>query len=81
MSSPLASDVRWEPAEDGAFELSAPLLLPLCPTPVGIDVADEALRLRVELEAPSAMPRVDTATVTARCPAAQRALCEAVCRG
>lgn len=82
-SGPIAFDLRWVEAEDGWFQMDEPLFMFLCPTPIGVEVADEELRLAVTVGDPDEVtPLVDSATITARCPAgAQARFCDEICRG
>jgi len=83
VSAPIAFDVVWQAGAEGRFELTAPVFVFLCPTPIGVEVADRALQIRVSLGDPEVVsPLVATTTVTARCPQTnQREFCEQICRG
>ena len=54
----------------------------LCPTPVGIQVADEVLELRFEVIDRDGNPAVGTGQIIARCPEGdQQEFCERICFG
>lgn len=76
-------DLLFDEAAPGFYELPTPLFVFLCPTPIDVGVADEALQIRVSVGDPGRfVPLVATTTVTARCPeGAQRAFCDRICRG
>ena len=76
-------DVRWVEDEAGGFILDFPAFVFLCPTQVGVGVADEPMRLEARIGDPDEfVPLVATATVTPRCPTGdQRVFCDQICRG
>lgn len=59
---------------------SVPLFL--CPTPIGVNVVDEALNFEVTVSRrPGLLLGRVTVQAVVTCPAGARALCESVCRG
>lgn len=76
-------DVRWVEDEAGWSILDFPAFVFLCPTQVGIGVADEPMRLEARIGDPDEfIPLVATATVTPRCPTGdQQRFCDQICRG
>jgi len=77
-------DVPWTVSErPGWSELSRPLFVFLCPTPIGLAAADRELRVSVSVGEPDGVrPLATTATVTARCPGGQPGeFCDRICRG
>lgn len=70
-------------ASDGGAETEASLPLFLCPTPIGVEVGDELIRLEVEVATPDGeILGTGEATFVPRCPAdAQAAFCANICFG
>lgn len=72
-------------AADGTewLQITEPMLVFMCPSPIGIGIQDEAIRYELELTDSRMKMAHAEKTVTPRCPAEvdQRTFCERICRG
>jgi hypothetical protein len=70
------------PSDGGAWTADFPVVVFLCPTPVGVNVVDEELTFEVTVtrEGGVLLGR-GTAKAVARCPSANASFCNSICKG
>ena len=70
------------PDADGWWTVPSPIPMFMCPTPIGISVVDEPIKLSLRLldDADVELARTEV-TVVPRCPDAQRDFCTRICTG
>ncbi len=74
--------IEWLPEGEGRFIMDAAVNLFLCPTPVGVEVADQLLEVQVELGEEGETVLTATQRLTPECPpGGQEVFCNEICRG
>ncbi len=67
----------------GWLQITEPMLVFMCPSPIGVGIQDEAIHYDLDLTDAQMHTAHAEKTLTPRCPEAadQRAFCERICRG